>query len=62
LRLDNTRPGDIEVELATAAGARTDFLRALFDRGIEPQSFDLRGARLSDAFRTLTAAKKGPTP
>jgi ABC-2 type transport system ATP-binding protein len=62
LRLDNTRPGDIEVELATADGARTDFLRSLFDAGIEPRSFDLHGVRLSDAFRALTATSKESAP
>jgi len=56
LRFDNTRPGDIEIELAGDGGARADILRLLLDVGIEPRSFDLQGARLSDAFRALTAA------
>jgi ABC-2 type transport system ATP-binding protein len=57
LRLHNSRPGDIDVELASG-GARTDILRLLLDAGIEPRSFDLQGARLSDAFRALTATTK----
>jgi len=56
LRFDNTRPGDIEIELAGDGGARADIVRLLLDVGIEPRSFDLQGARLSDAFRALTAA------
>lgn len=62
LRLNNARPGDIEVELGTADGARTEFLKSLFDAGIEPQSFDVHGARLSDAFRALTAPRRESTP
>jgi hypothetical protein len=59
---DNTRPGDIVLELAAADGVRTDVLRLLLDAGIEPRSFDLQGAQLSDAFRALTAANGGSTP
>ena len=58
LRFDNTRPGDIEIELATTDGARTGLLRLLLDAKIEPRSFDLQGTRLSDAFLALTAATK----
>jgi ABC-2 type transport system ATP-binding protein len=59
---DNTRPGDLVLELAAADGVRTEVLRVLLDAGIEPRSFDLQGARLSDGFRALTAGKGGPTP
>lgn len=54
LRYDNNRPGDIELDLAETAGAGAEVLRALLDAGIEPGTFDLRGARLSDAFLALT--------
>jgi ABC-2 type transport system ATP-binding protein len=54
IRFDNTRPGDLDVELGTATGARTRLLRALLDAGIEVRAFDLQGARLSDAFLALT--------
>lgn len=59
VRFDNARPGDIEVELASYAGAAADLLRLLLDQRIEPRSFDLQGARLSDAFRELTGARAG---
>jgi len=61
LRFDNTRPGDIEIELATTDGARTELLQLLLDAQIEPRSFDLQGTRLSDAFLALTAAGKKTT-
>ncbi|MCW2765760.1 MAG: transporter related protein [Nocardioides sp.] len=61
LRFDETRPGGIEIELATGNGARTDILRLLLDKGIEPRSFDLQGARLSDAFRALTGTGREST-
>jgi len=53
---DNTRPGDIDFELAPQIGERPGvaILRALLEADIEPQSFDLEGARLSDAFLALT--------
>jgi ABC-2 type transport system ATP-binding protein len=56
VRFDNTRPGDLDVELSAAVGARSELLRILLDAGVEPRSFDLHGARLSDAFRALTGA------
>jgi ABC-2 type transport system ATP-binding protein len=59
VRFDNARPGDIEVELASYDGAATELLRLLLDMGIEPRSFDLQGARLSDAFRELTGPRAG---
>jgi ABC-2 type transport system ATP-binding protein len=61
LSFDNTRPGDIEVELTTSDGARTELLRHLLDAEIVPRSFDLQGARLSDAFLALTATERMPT-
>ena len=57
ISFDNSRPGDIRVELAATPDARLAILRCLLDAGIEPRSFDLQGARLSDAFRSLTATK-----
>jgi ABC-2 type transport system ATP-binding protein len=57
-RFDNTRPGDIDVDLAATPGAASDVLRSLLDAGIEPRSFDLRGARLSDAFLALTGDRR----
>ena len=56
LRFDNTRPGDIEIELAATNGNRSDIIRLLLDAGVEPRSFDLQGARLSNAFLALTGA------
>ncbi len=55
VRFDNTRPGDIDIDLATIPSAPTIALRALLDAGVEPRSFDLDGSRLSDAFLALTA-------
>jgi ABC-2 type transport system ATP-binding protein len=50
---DNTRPGDIDLEVAP--GATTGpILQGLLDIGVEPRSFDVQGARLSDAFLSLT--------
>jgi len=59
VRFDNARPGDIEVELASYDGAGTELLRLLLDVGIEPRSFDVQGARLSDAFLELTGPRAG---
>jgi ABC-2 type transport system ATP-binding protein len=56
LHFDNTRPGDLDIRLATTDGGRMDILRLLLDAGIEPRSFDLQGARLSEAFLALTGA------
>lgn len=58
-RYDNARPGDIEVDLEAAPGCATDVLRSLLDAGVEPRSFDLQGARLSDAFLALTSEPMG---
>ncbi len=58
-RYDNTRPGDIDIELAREGGlvdgAVGAILRALLDAGIEPRSFELYGGSLSEAFLALTA-------
>ncbi len=63
LRFDNTRPGDIEIDLTGTNGTRTDILRLLIESGVEPRSFDLQGARLSNAFLALTgAAPQGDRP
>jgi ABC-2 type transport system ATP-binding protein len=59
ISFDNTRPGDIELDLVTGPGCVTTILRALLDADIEPRSFDLRGARLSEAFLALTGGR-GP--
>ncbi len=61
LRFDNSRPGDLRIELATGPGTRIDIVRCLIDAGVEPRSFDLQGARLSDAFRALTAREEQET-
>ena len=52
---DNARPGDVEVELAPADGARSQLLKALLEAEITPRSFDFQGAALSDAFLALTS-------
>lgn len=61
LRFDNTRPGDIGFRLSSDAGSSTRLLQGLLNAGIEVLSFDLQGARLSDAFLALTggAANQG---
>ena len=56
---DNVRPGDLELELSPGATAGP-ILQRLLDAGVEPRSFDLRGARLSDAFLALTAGSVTP--
>ena len=59
VRSENTRPGELTVELVAGPGKdderRTMLLRLLLDAGIAPYSFDLQGARLSDAFLHLTS-------
>ena len=62
IRFDNTRPGDLDIELSSDPGSRGDILRRLLDAGIEPRSFDLEGARLSDAFLALTGAPRTTRP
>jgi ABC-2 type transport system ATP-binding protein len=54
---DNARPGDLRVRLTPGADGRADILHRLVDAGVDVRSFDLQGARLSDAFRALTAPK-----
>lgn len=54
VRFDNTRPGDIGFQLDNGNGSSSQLLRELLDAHIEVLSFDLRGARLSDAFLSLT--------
>ncbi|MEO6571144.1 MAG: ABC transporter ATP-binding protein [Ilumatobacteraceae bacterium] len=54
---DNARPGDLRVELTPAIDGRADILHRLVDSGVDVRSFDLQGARLSDAFRALTATR-----
>jgi ABC-2 type transport system ATP-binding protein len=56
-RFDNARPGDIDIDLATGPGAASEILRGLLAAGVEPRSFDLHGARLSDAFLALTGER-----
>jgi len=51
---DNTRPGDLDIDLAATAHPARQVLSALLAAGIEPRAFDLQGARLSDAFLALT--------
>ncbi|MDH3302442.1 MAG: ABC transporter ATP-binding protein [Acidimicrobiia bacterium] len=59
VRFDNTRPGDLVVTIDNDHGAAATSLRALLDAGVEPRSFDFRGARLSDAFMALTSGRAG---
>ena len=54
---DNSRPGDLRVQLAPKSDGRADVLHRLIDAGVDVRSFDLQGARLSDAFRALTTSK-----
>jgi ABC-2 type transport system ATP-binding protein len=55
---DNTRPGDIAVELASPTDESSTLLRLLLEAGIEPRSYDAHGARLSDAFHALTGGAR----
>ncbi len=52
---DNSRPGDIDLQLVRNDGARREVLLLLLDAGIEPRAVDFQGSRLTDAFRALTA-------
>lgn len=61
INLDAGRPGDLDVQLGTTPGVRSELLRALLDAGIEVRAFDLQGARLSDAFLALTGSANGQT-
>ncbi len=54
IRFDNTRPGDVNFQLGTDVGTRSELLRCLLDAGVEVRAIDLQGARLSDAFLALT--------
>jgi len=52
---DNTRPGDIDLDLAPDVDdPARGILTALLDASIELRAFDLQRARLSDAFLALT--------
>lgn len=51
---DNTRPGDIDIQLGSLDNAGSTLLRALLDAEVEVRAFDLQGAKLSDAFLALT--------
>ncbi len=62
VEFDNTRPGDIDIRLAPDEGAASLLLRALLDAEIDVRSFDLHGARLSDAFLALTAHDESRAP
>lgn len=53
---DNTRPGDIDIRMDPIEGGTSALLRTLLDAGIDVLSFDLQGARLSDAFLRITSA------
>ena len=55
---DNGRVGDIELELdSTTSGHRNDLVAALIESGVGLRSFDLHGARLSEAYLALTGAE-----
>jgi len=60
--VNNARPGDLDLDLDAVDGARSAVLGRLLDNGIEPRSFDFQGARLSDAYRALTAADREASP
>jgi ABC-2 type transport system ATP-binding protein len=57
VRFDNTRPGDLDVSFDLSDGAAASMLRILLDADVELWAFDLRGARLSDAFLALTTGQ-----
>lgn len=61
-RFDNTRPGDIDIELDAERAGSGEVLRCLIEAGVEPRAFDLRGARLSDAFLALTNGTRATAP
>ena len=54
---DNGKVGDISLELDAGAGNRNDLVAALIDGGVEIRSFDLQGARLSEAFLAMTGSE-----
>lgn len=54
VRFDNTRPGDLEVELGPRLPGQAHVIGLLLDAGIEPLAYDMQGVRLSDAFLALT--------
>jgi len=57
ISFDNSRPGDLIVTIDSDHGSAATTLRALLDAGVEPQAFDFRGARLSDAFMAITSGR-----
>ena len=58
---DNSRPGDLDLQLVRKDGTRREVLALLLDAGIEPRAVDFQVSRLTDAFRALTAdAEKAP--
>jgi ABC-2 type transport system ATP-binding protein len=58
VRASNGQPGWFNVVFSAASknGATNDALRALLDSGVSVRSFELEGARLSDAFLAMTEA------
>jgi len=56
---DNGKVGDIALELDGVTGNRNDLVTALIDGGVEIRSFDLQGARLSEAFLAMTGSEVG---
>ena len=54
-RFDNSRPGDLDLQLVHNDSARREVLAQLLEAGIEPRTVDFQGSRLTDAFRALTA-------
>lgn len=56
------RSGDIEMTLGSAERERGEVIHSLLAAGVVPLGFDLRGARLSDAFLALTTRpEEAPT-
>ena len=61
IAFDNTRPGDIDIDIAAdARRPARSVLETLLAADIEPRAFDLQRARLSDAFLTLTSDRTSP--
>jgi ABC-2 type transport system ATP-binding protein len=61
VELDDMRPGSLTVTFSPVGDAASDgrlngVVRALLEAGVELRSFELEGARLSDAFLAMTEA------
>jgi ABC-2 type transport system ATP-binding protein len=52
---DNSRPGDMDLQVVPNDSARREVLSLLLEAGIAPRTLDFQGSRLTDAFRALTS-------